>query len=435
MPFTGILGEAGIAKESVLGTFVAPTKFLRFVPPFNFSTDINLLEGKGVEGIPDVVRKVAQGAALLKSGKFKTEMEPENIGEHLMAAFGTDTVTEVATFVVSNANNKIDFTENGGGQVTATLANATYAMGTSSAQAGTLCAQIKTQMQTAGVGTFTVTYSYSTKKLTITRSAGVFVIKWATGTNTATAAKTLLGFSNADTASAIAATSDLTTQQFALTHTFSRVQTSQLPSYSWWQKNGANYPEFAGCMLNKLEFDIKAKEFIMADADWIGLKYQSGGTSQSVAYSTHQPFKFDQAVINVGGSPVNNYDNVKLTIDNMVAAEHVVGNTIYATKIYSKGLKVSFSMSIIVEDLTEWTNFINGTSTTLTITITSSEAIVGTTFFSLTFTIPVIQYKAAPFPIPGDLVKIVFTGDAVYSVGSGYTIQPALVNTESSAGY
>lgn len=432
--FTGIFGKAGIAKEAIAGTFVAPTKFIRFIPPFQFSRDIELLISQGVRGVADMVTKVAQGPAELKSGKINIECEPEGgLGEHLMAAFGTDTTTETANFVVSSSNNKIDFTEDGGSEVTATLTPGTYAMGASSAVAGSLCKLIKDQMEAAGgAPTYTVTYSYTTKKVTITKNSGVFVIKWATGTNTLIASKTLLGFTNADTASAIAATSDSTTGSFIMSHAFTRLASATLPSYSWWQKNGVNYPEFAGCMLNKLEFSMKAKEFILAAADWAGLKYVAGGTTQSDSYSAKQPFKFSQAVISVAGSPVYDYDELKVTFDNMVDLLHVVGNGIDASKNYSKGFKVSIAASLIVENTTEWDKFIAGTSTSFAVAITGAEMAGGVTPFSLAFDLPEVYYQAAPIPIGKDLIKIAFTAVAQFNVSAAYTGKVTLVNTEAA---
>lgn len=129
---------------------------------------------------------------------------------------GDPAVTECKTrgdvLVTLNTNDRIDFTENGGAEVSAQLTAGTYPVGASSAEAGTLCALIKTKMEAAGTGTYTVTYSGSTDKLTITRSSGVFVIKFATGTNTAANASGIMGFTGADTASAIAATSSSTIQ-------------------------------------------------------------------------------------------------------------------------------------------------------------------------------------------------------------------------------
>lgn len=123
---------------------------------------------------------------------------------------GDPAVTEHKTYgsilITVNTNDFIDFSENGGGAVSAQLTAGTYPVGATSSEAGTLCALIKTKMEAAGSGTFTVTYSGSTDEITITRSSGVFVLKFATGTNTAKNAASAMGFSVSDTASAISAT-------------------------------------------------------------------------------------------------------------------------------------------------------------------------------------------------------------------------------------
>lgn len=437
MPYVGLLGEAGLAKEDVLGTLkTPPARYRRFIPPFNFSTDIALLEGKGVSGQAEEVRKVAQGKGSLKSGKMKYELDPEEVGDDLMAAFGTDTITETASFVITlNTNDYIDFTVDAGGAVSCQIAAGTYKMGASSAEAGTLCALIKTGMEGAAAGrTFTVTYSYSTKKMTIAVDAGhTFLLKFATGTNNAKTICLVLGFTKADSSDALNHTSDSTTAAFVMSHAFSRVQSALLPTYSWWQKNGVNYPQHVGCMLSKLEFDIKAGEFVLVDAEWMGLKYDSTGITQVAAYSGRQPFKFDMCVPSVGGAPVTDYDDLKITIDNQVAVEHVVGNSIYGSKVYSKGLKVNVSLSMIVENTTEWAKFIAGTASSFSVAMTSSELIKAGFPYSLSINIPVLQYSAAPFPIAKDLIKIVFTGVGVYSVANSYTILPTLVNGYGSA--
>lgn len=430
--FTGIFGNAGLAKESVKGTFVEPKKFVRFIPPFQFSRDIALIISQGVRGVADMVTKVAQGAASLPSGKVSFEVEPEGgIGEHLMAAFGTDTATETANFTVTlNVNDTINFTEDGGVELSAVLTPGSYPMGASSAVAGSLCKEVKDRMEVAGVGTYTVTYSYTTKKMTITKDSGVFVIKWLTGTNTLKAADSLLGFTTADTASAIAATSDSTTGNFIMSHAFSRLADAELPTYSWWQENGLNYPQFAGCALNSLELDIKAKEFILATADWAGMKYEAGGTTKATSYSAKQPFKFNQAALTVGGSANTNYEEIKIKFDDQAELLHVIGSGIDAEKVYSKGMMVSLSATLIVENSTEWDKFIAGSSTSFALAITGSEMAGGSTPFSLAVDLPEVYYQAAPIPIGKDLIKIVFTAVAKLNVSAGYTSKVTLVNNE-----
>ena len=435
--FSGIFGKCGIAKENPAGTFVAPTKIRRFIPPFDFQLDKTPLISQAVSGVADLNQKWAQGPAMLKSGKMKYEVEPEGgIEEDLMALFGTDTVSEVASFTVTlGVNDKIDMTEDSDPAIHLTLTAGTYPMGASSAVAGSLCALVKSVIEAGnGASTYTVTYSYTTKKMTITKSTGVFVINWNTGTNKLICAAALLGFSTAaDTASAIAAVSTGTTSTAVFSHAFTRLQSATLPSYSWWQANGVDYPEFAGCFLNKLDLDIKKGEFVVADADWIGFKYVDGGVTQAGVPSALAPYKFDQAVVTLGGAGNIDMADMKISISNNVAVEHVIAGTIYGTKAASHGIVAQVSGTIIFEDVTEMTKFRNGTSSSLTVVLTSSEAIVAGKYYSLTLVIPVMNYRSAALPIQKGALKVAFTADAILDPVTGKTISATAVNTMGTA--
>ncbi len=125
-------------------------------------------------------------------------------------ANGDPAVTEHMNYgsllVTTGTNDAIDFTENGGSQLSATLAAGTYPLGASSAESGTLCAAIKTAMQAVGALTYTVTWNATSDELTITASSGVFVILFISGTHTGNNASPVMGFSGNDTPSAISAT-------------------------------------------------------------------------------------------------------------------------------------------------------------------------------------------------------------------------------------
>ena len=294
--FVGRFGEVGLAKEVTLGTAVPTPAFFRRFTDFNFSADIALLIGKGISGIADVNVKTAQGAGQLKGGKIKYELDPLEVGNDLMAAFGTDTVTETASYVVVGSgggeNNYIDFVCAAGTEA-ATVTAGTYAAGANSGTDGssTLCYLIAQALHTAdSAHTYTVTFSTTTNKFTIAtnQSTGTFSLLFNSGTNAAKTMATLLGFSTAaDQTGAYTYTAG-TAVVGVYSHAFSRVQSALLPSYTWWQKNGVNYPLFAGCMQNKMTIESKAKEFVTVDGEWLGLSYASGGTSQSLSLSTHR---------------------------------------------------------------------------------------------------------------------------------------------------
>jgi hypothetical protein len=319
--YVGQLMAAGLAKESVVGTLVTPpTEFLPLILPDSFFPTIQLLESTAIRSLPDRIYKVSQGPGEVKGMKTKWEAEPENIGNLLMGAFGTDTKT--------------------------------------------------------GSG-----------------AAGY-------------------------------------------THTFSRLANAQLPSYSWWFNKGAKFPQFLGCMVNKLELSNKAKEFLIADADWTGLSYDDNGTSKSPTYSAVKPFKFDQLVCTIAGGAVNDYDNLKITFDNMVEADHALAGSIYPKKIYSKGFEVTVSLDFFVENATEYNKFLAGTAASMNFVWTSADDITGASGGvknTLTIDIPTVNYSVAAYPLPNGVIKINFTGRGVYTTGSTKTVSVALKNSISTA--
>lgn len=320
-PYVGTLRSAGLAKESVLGTAIsAPTEYLPYIPPDGFSPAIAVLESKGIRAKADSVVKATQGPGTIKGGKVKIEMEPENCGNILMAAFGTDTKT---------------------GSV-----NAGYQ------------------------------------------------------------------------------------------HLFTRLANAQLPSYTWWFDKGAKYQQFAGCMLNKLDIEIKAKEFVTCDTEWTGLSYDDTGITHTPTYSTLKAFKFSQAVVTVDGGANVNYDNIKISIDNKINAEHALSGSIYTSKIWSEGMRVTISADLFFEDAVQYAKFLAGTKSSFAITITSSEDITGATpgtKNSMTITLPTVQYTAAPLHNASGVLKVPFAGVAVYDSVSSLTASVALLNSVATA--
>jgi hypothetical protein len=85
-------------------------------------------------------------------------------------------------------NDKLDFSEDGGSELTATITAGNYTP-------VTLAAEIQTQLIAAGDDNFTCTYSTTTKKITIANSELTSVeLLWQSGTNTLTTIGTFVGF-------------------------------------------------------------------------------------------------------------------------------------------------------------------------------------------------------------------------------------------------
>jgi len=88
--------------------------------------------------------------------------------------------------ITAGSNDKLDF-DDGGGEFNASLTAGKYSV-------SQLETEIKTQMEVVGGETYTVTYSYSTGKWTISSSGGTFNILWSSGTNSTDSVGTDIGF-------------------------------------------------------------------------------------------------------------------------------------------------------------------------------------------------------------------------------------------------
>lgn len=116
---------------------------------------------------------------------------------------------------IGATTDDIDFTEDPGGvpvACRAVVASGLYATGSS------LCTAVAAAMNTANIcagptspaNTYSCSYAVGTDKVTIARSAGAktFDLPWQTGPNTATSAKTNLGYDNVDDTGALTYTGD-----------------------------------------------------------------------------------------------------------------------------------------------------------------------------------------------------------------------------------
>ena len=113
-----------------------------------------------------------------------------------------------SVLVVAGVNDTIDFAENGGSQLTATIPPGTYPIGASGAEAGTLCAAIVAAMNAVGTQTYYAVWGnyFAPDQITIEVIIGAFVLKFASGTHTAKNASGIMGFSGADAPSALLST-------------------------------------------------------------------------------------------------------------------------------------------------------------------------------------------------------------------------------------
>lgn len=337
---------------------------------------------------------------------------PVGVGLKLLkAALGTVTSTEVASFTVElGVNDKIDFTEDGGAEVTATLTAGTYAAGATSAVAGSLCALIKAQMEAVnGASTYTVAFSTTTKKFTITKSTGVFVLLWASGTNKLIAADTLLGFA-ADTASAIAATS-ATAVEIVYSHVVSIVEaiTYGLSAGLTAQVKLADEKVFdiLDCVVNVLNINYAPNQELHFDAEMQARKVTASSADLAALTSpSTTPLLYSQAAFTLNSVSVD-LSALQIAFNNAYKTDLFV-NSRYRSKFVRGGPRqVTGNFSYDITDSRIYALFTSfeadSAGVPLVATFTSGTLIKGTTYYSMSFNLPLIKYNFDSVPGGGGL--------------------------------
>lgn len=323
----------------------------------------------------------------------------------LKALFGQVTSTEVASFTVSATNKYLDFNI-GAGALAAQIATGSYAMGTADTEAGTLCAAIKAALFAAdATGTYTVTYSRSTRKVTIARSTGTFSILWNTGTNKANACATLLGYATtADDTGGLSYTADT-----ALTHVFSHV---------FQPLDALTYGLSAGFTGQLKLADEKVFDLLDSVADAMSLSFApnqelwldflmearqcetSSADLASLTAPSQAPLKFNQLVLTALGTTV---DCAALKVDfrNNLKKDLFV-NSQYRSKFPRNGMRdVSGSFTLDITDANAYAAYaamLAGTSAVVSGVWTGSAIKAGASSYSITAALNQVYYNLDAVP-------------------------------------
>jgi hypothetical protein len=326
----------------------------------------------------------------------------------LKAAFGQVSSAEVASFTVTTgSNDKINFTEDGGAEKTATLTAGTYKMGANSGVALSLCKEIKDQLEAANdtAATYTVTFNVTTGILTVTKNSGVFVLKFSTGANAALSARTLLGFGAVDTSSAIAAVA-ATALVAVYDHTFTPLDatTYGLSAGLTVQTKLADGKVFdlLDTVVDVLKLSYKPNQELWIDAECEArVPAVSVATLAALTEETTSPFLYSQLGFTVGGSD-HKLSALEVSYGNNYKKDLFV-NSQYRSKFPRGGFReVSGTFTMELADSRAYdiyTAFLAGTQPALVATFTAAASAIKTGFtYTWTQTMPKVQYNLESIP-------------------------------------
>jgi len=189
--------------------------------------------------------------------------------------------------------------------------------------------------------------------------------------------------------------------------------------------------QLIGAVVNTLNLKFGVDQKILTATAGILAKDANRITKTAVAFPTTSPFRWSQAVVEIGGVATNILESIEINIDNKLVGIPSLNNTDIIRKFYRSGPRtVDISFVTDFADQVEYDLFVAGTEQTLQIVFTGAN-IVGDTGFQNTFTLdfPKFRYLTYPIANPGTgRITVAVTGKAKYSVADAYSHKLTLRN-------
>jgi hypothetical protein len=381
-------GILGFGAEGTWGTGVAPTSFVALTDE-GITVEEERLHSEAIPEIFTDDDEVAKGAISV-SGEAEFEARYEGWELLLKHGMGAVASAESASFVVSATNKKLDFNI-GSTELTATVAEGTYIAGATQATALSLCKAIYDAIVAAeAVGTYTVAFSSSTKKFTITRSTGTFAILWNTGTNKATGIATLIGYATtADDTGGLTYTSD-TALVPVYAHTFTLAD--NLPTGLTFEvdKDTAAFTVEGG-KINTLGMSIEPGGFLKTKIGIVG-EDMTTGTVTASTLSTSPLVNFTQGTISFASSTVQ-VKSASFNLNNNLGVDRrFIGSRLIAQPMRSKKIEVNGTFTLEFDGVTQYNDFRAATSRALVLTFAGETSAIKTGYsYGLVITFPVVK--------------------------------------------
>ena len=186
---------------------------------------------------------------------------------------------------------------------------------------------------------------------------------------------------------------------------------------------------YAGMQLNRMTMALGINQDLRLGTSWIGVAGTLlQATSPTFPGSSTEPFTFDTASVQLGGSANARIEALTVTVDNQLEGIASLNNSTAIRLLRRRGPQTArISGSIDFQDVTEYLDFINQTERALNISVTKANS------FQLVIAVPRFQYTGFPTGIPGrERLTVAFEGKARYHVASGVAIDFQLTTTKSN---
>lgn len=193
--------------------------------------------------------------------------------------------------------------------------------------------------------------------------------------------------------------------------------------------------QLAGCASNILNFSFGTGEKILNLTTSIIGKSHGFITATTPSFETAEPFRWNQATINIDGSDSSHLESLGMTLDNGLVGVPLLNNTKVIGKIMGDAFRmgtITPTFDIESTNIDRYDNFIGFVTKPWIITFTGAN-IEGAFDYELKITLPKVLYTAFPIAVggPGRLI-VGASGKIKYDSASGFLAKIELTNTKTS---
>jgi hypothetical protein len=186
---------------------------------------------------------------------------------------------------------------------------------------------------------------------------------------------------------------------------------------------------YAGALLNRLALSLSPNQDLRVTGSWLAkAPTLLARSTPTFPGSSTDPFTFDSASLQLGGSANTRFEAFNLSVNNNLVGLPALNNSNEIARIRRAGpqeVRIGGTLDFI--DVTEYQDFVNQTERALVLNLFRSQS------FNLTISAPRFVYTTFPVGIPGrDRLTIGFEGMARYHTGSGLALDMQLTTIKSN---
>ncbi|MCG3204328.1 MAG: hypothetical protein KCHDKBKB_01043 [Elusimicrobia bacterium] len=214
-------------------------------------------------------------------------------------------------------------------------------------------------------------------------------------------------------------------------HTFSRLNSVQMPSFTFFADRGLSKKRYPLTVIKKLALSgaVDGKGLVNAD---LLFRTEEASSPFVPNYGAPKPLMFFQTDFKIDGVSDLNVKSWTLNIDNGSVAHRTLNQSRDVRDILSPGrFLIDGGFEIYFESEAQRQKFLDTSQAVLDIILTGD--IIEDTFKNqLEFVLPEIRYTAFPFGNLDDLLGAAVTFEAQYNLAAGYSLQAILTNAVAS---